>query len=68
MQKTRITDWFLFFAKRVYFYALAVGFILRIIMILLPYVLPQSLIADFAVQGFSVSDVTFMRTRKQTCR
>lgn len=59
MQKTRITDWFLFFAKRFYLYALAVGFILRIVMILLPYVLPQSLIADFAVQGFSVSDITF---------
>ena len=58
MQKTRITDWFLFFAKRFYLYALAVGFLLRIIMILLPYVLPQSLIADFAVQGFSISDIT----------
>ena len=59
MQKTRITDWFLFFAKRFLLYSLILGFVLRIVMILLPYVLPESLIADFAVQGFSIADVRF---------
>lgn len=59
MQKTRITDWFLFFAKKFYLYALIVGFVLRIVMILLPYVLPDAFLADFAIQAFSVRDISF---------
>jgi len=59
MLKTPITDWYLYFAKRFLLYSLALGFLLRITMILLPFLLPQEVIADFAVQGFSVSDVTF---------
>lgn len=57
--KTKITDWFLFFARRMVLYSLALGLLLRIIMILLPFVLPQAVIADFAVQGFTLADVTF---------
>lgn len=59
MQKTKITDWFLFFTKRFYLYALLVGLVTRVAMVLLPYLLPEHIIADFAVQAFSAGDISF---------
>ena len=48
MKKNIVIDWFPFFAKKFYLLAIIVGLILRIVMILLPQVLSESFLADFA--------------------
>ena len=58
MKKNIVIDWFPFFAKKFYLLAIIVGLILRIVMILLPQVLSESFLADFAVQAFDVREIS----------
>ena len=58
MQKTKVTDWFFFFAGRFCILSLAVGFIVRVVFVLLPYLLPDSVVADFALQDFSIGQIS----------
>ena len=58
MQKKTVNDWFWFFARRFLVFSVIVGFVTRVIFVLLAYVLPEGMAADFAIQDFSISQIS----------
>ena len=57
MTRTKVTDWFFYFSRRFLAFSLLLGAAVRILMMLLPYLLPQALLADFALQEFRISSI-----------
>ncbi|MBR4756535.1 MAG: hypothetical protein IK076_06310, partial [Bacteroidales bacterium] len=64
MEKTKVKDWFWFFAKKFYLLSVIIGFVTRIILILLPYVLPDSISADFAIHDFRIGQISLLEWLK----